>query len=390
MFMQDELHFENEYYTYNIRFLKLIGISPYETLSYHMFHICLFNFIIAISSFSHIFLLFTSEMKIDPITKILETTLPTLCFTLCYYNLLSKIKRLLLHIKTDWNSMTSKPELMILKKYANRSRQCTIIIAIAFYMYIGILIFPSVIRIILCIFGELHATELVLPISINYFLINQEYLYFVLFIEYATLIVLSTIGIAHFSIFVSLVQHSCALFNIVAWKIEDEYKKNSHNFYHADNYDKEYKSIIDIIEYYDNAIYFVDLIKLYHGRIYLSEIFFALFFIIVNYIYLFQILSFTINVSDVLQKVNYIFGSMFVIYVYHYLGQKLINHHTEIYIKLCQIPFYLLSLKTQKMLLFLIMKSMMPCNLSIKRMIVLSHDLFATVLYSHPISIFQI
>ncbi|XP_047370025.1 uncharacterized protein LOC124957231 [Vespa velutina] len=328
-----------------------------------------------------IFLLFTSEMKIDPITKILETTLPTLCFTLCYYNLLSKvtvIKRLLLHIKTDWNSMTSKPELTILKKYANRSRQCTIIIAIAFYLYIGILIFPSVIRVILYIFGELHVTELVLPISINYFLKNQEYLYFVLFIEYATLIVLSTIGIAHFSIFVSLVQHSCALFNIVAWKIEDEYKKNSHNFYHGGNYDKEYKSIIDIIEYYDNAIYFVDLIKLYHGRIYLSEIFFALFFITVNYIYLFQILSFTVNVSDVLQKVNYIFGSMFVIYVYSYLGQKLINHHTEIYIKLCQIPFYLLSLKTQKMLLLLIMKSMMPCNLSIKRVIVLSHYLFAT------------
>ncbi|KAL2734734.1 odorant receptor 47a-like [Vespula maculifrons] len=33
------------------------------------------------------------------------------------------------------------------------------------------------------------------------------------------------------------------------------------------------------------------------------------------------------------------------------------------------------------MLPFLIMKSMMPCNLSVKRIIVLSHYLFATVKY---------
>ncbi|XP_035742410.1 uncharacterized protein LOC118450643 [Vespa mandarinia] len=110
------------------------------------------------------------------------------------------------------------------------------------------------IRAISYIFGELNVTELVLPVSIDYFLKDQVHLYFALFNEYVMLIVLSTIGIAHSSIFVSLIQHACALFNIVAWKIEEEYKKNLHNFYHAGNYDKEYKSIIDIIEYYDNAI----------------------------------------------------------------------------------------------------------------------------------------
>ncbi|XP_035742382.1 uncharacterized protein LOC118450621 [Vespa mandarinia] len=298
MFVQDELYFGNEYYTYNIRFLKLVGISSYETLSCHMIHVCLFNFIIAIASFLNLFLLFTSEMKVDPIMKILETTLPSLSFTLYYYNLLSKvtiIRKLLLRIKTDWNRMTSKPELMILKKYANRSRQCTIIIAISFYLYIVILMFPSMIRAISYIFGELDVTELVLPVSTDYFLKDQVHLYFALFNEYVMLIVLSTIGIAHSSIFVSLIQHACALFNIVA---------------------------------------FVHLIKLYHERIYLAEIFSASLIIIVNYIYLFQILSFTFNMSEVLQKLNYIFGSMFVIYVYSYLGQKLIDHHTEIYMKL--------------------------------------------------------
>ncbi|XP_046837228.1 uncharacterized protein LOC124432359 [Vespa crabro] len=184
MFLQEELYFENEYNTYSIRFLKLVGISIYETSLFQMIHVYLFNTIIALASFA-------------------------------------QIKRLLLRIKTDWNNVTSEPELMILKKYANRSRQWTIIIAnfiisVAFYLYIMILMFPSVISVILYIFGELDVTELVLPVPFDYFLKDQVHFYFTLFIEYTCLIVLSTIGITHYSIFVSFVQHACALFNIVA------------------------------------------------------------------------------------------------------------------------------------------------------------------------------
>ncbi|XP_047370046.1 uncharacterized protein LOC124957244 [Vespa velutina] len=276
--------------------------------------------------------------------------------------------------------MTNKSELIILKTYANPSRMCTILIAIAFYVYITIQMLPSVIHIILYIFGILDETELILPISIDYFLKEANF-YFALFNEYTCIVVLTTIGIAHCSIFVSFVQHTCALFNIVAWKIEKGYKGNSHNLYHTYNfinYDEEYEWIIDIIKSYDNVIDFVDLVKLYHGKICLFEAIFAMLLIILSYIYLFQILSFSITVREKLEKFDYIIGTIFVIYVYHYLGQKLIDHHTEIYIKLCQIPFYKLSLKTQKILLFMIMKSMTPCNLSVKGVIVLSHYLFGT------------
>ncbi|KAL2734625.1 uncharacterized protein V1477_013802, partial [Vespula maculifrons] len=43
----------------------------------------------------------------------------------------------------------------------------------------------------------------------------------------------------------------------------------------------------------------------------------------------------------------------------------------------CQIPFYSLSLKTQKLLFLLIMNSMRKCSLSLMGAIVVSHDLFA-------------
>ncbi|XP_047370217.1 odorant receptor 47a-like isoform X1 [Vespa velutina] len=290
------------------------------------------------------------------------------------------MKKILCHIKSDWNKLANKPELIILKTNAIRTRLCTIIITIAFYLYIIFLTLPSIICILLYNFDATNETVLILPIYLNNFLKDQMNYYFTFLFECVFIIIITTIGITHYSMFVLIVQHACALFNIVASKIENGFKSN---FSHPNNRNKfaqEYEWLVDIIEFYDNAIDFVDLMKLYNKIIYPFEVFFSLLFIIINYFYFFQLLSFTINTTEVLQKFNYIIGSMFVIYVYCYLGQKLIDYHNEIFMKLCQIPFYSFSLKTQKMLPFMIMKSLMPCNLSIKGVIVLSNLHFVTLM----------
>nr|KAF7411042.1 hypothetical protein H0235_013649 [Vespula pensylvanica] len=46
----------------------------------------------------------------------------------------------------------------------------------------------------------------------------------------------------------------------------------------------------------------------------------------------------------------------------------------------CQIPFYLLPTKTQKLLLFMIARSMKPCMLSIGGLFVSSHEVFSQLL----------
>ncbi|KAL2734731.1 odorant receptor 46a-like isoform X1 [Vespula maculifrons] len=275
-----------------------------------LIYICILNFMVAVGSLSQIYLIITSELKVVPITKLMETTLPSLCFATCYYNLLSHVtimKKILRHIKCDWDNLAHKPELIILKEYANRTRTYTLIIAIAFYLYITSLIFPSVLRIFLYYFDEANETVLTLPVCLDNFMKGQINHYLALLFECVFLFIMSTIGIAHYSIFVLITQHTCALFNVVASKIEKRFKSNPHKFNHANNRSKlaqEYEWLVDIIESYDNAIEF-----------------------------LFQLLSYSTNTNEGLQKCIYIIGSMFVIYIYNYLGQKLIDYHTEIYMK---------------------------------------------------------
>ncbi|XP_046822129.1 uncharacterized protein LOC124425621 [Vespa crabro] len=136
----------------------------------------------------------------------------------------------------------------------------------------------------------------------------------------------------------------------------------------------EYDWIITIIRNYEKAIRFVDLIKFVFGSTYLIEITLGLFFIIIDYLYIFALKS---TISEIIPDCIYILSSLLLIYVYCYSGQMLINYNSAVFTKCCQVPFYVLSIKTQKILLILLLQIMRPCNFSIRRIIIASHELFA-------------
>lgn len=110
-------------------------------------------------------------MTLITITKYLETTLPVLCIAGTYYNLLSnsdivrnssiiifsrvirmnyikrdtvivfQMEKILCRIKCDWDVLSNKTELIILKKYASVSRLCTIVIAGKYFLTLVIYLY---------------------------------------------------------------------------------------------------------------------------------------------------------------------------------------------------------------------------------------------------------
>ncbi|XP_046837422.1 uncharacterized protein LOC124432483 [Vespa crabro] len=217
MLSKEEDYIDNKYYTLNLQFFRLIGLC-HKTSSKNVIHICFINFMLAFGIFEQIHVLIVSEKKLILITKLLETTLPTLCFASCYCNLLLNykvMKKILYRIKSDWDELANKPELVILKKYAEISRLCTLTIAIFFYLYVVFLISPSLLSASRYIFGITNETELILPVPIDYFMKNQMYYYIGLTIEYVIILFTSSVGIANYSMFILVIQHACALLTIV-------------------------------------------------------------------------------------------------------------------------------------------------------------------------------
>ncbi|XP_047370000.1 uncharacterized protein LOC124957207 [Vespa velutina] len=189
-------------------------------------------------------------------------------------------------------------------------------------------------------------------------------------------------GIANYSMFVAIIQHTCALFNIIEWRVYDRFKKYSHNFHYVDHYTdlvEETEWLIGIVKYRNSIIEFVNLIRSFYETVYLFEVLLASIVIMIDYFY---ILSFNLNGTEGLTNICYVIGSLFVIYIYYYLGQKLIDHSENVFKAFCQIPFYSLSAKTKKILLFLIMSSMRISYLSLAGVKEVSNDLFASLMRS--------
>ncbi|XP_046837290.1 uncharacterized protein LOC124432395 [Vespa crabro] len=125
------------------------------------------------------------------------------------------MKKILRRIDCDWKKLANKRELFILKEYANISRMCTIGNIISFYLYIGFLIFPSLQRFIQHIFGVVSYNELILPVRFDHFMKNRAGYYLGLCIQYAVIIILCTVAIANYTMFIVVILHACALFNVV-------------------------------------------------------------------------------------------------------------------------------------------------------------------------------
>ncbi|KAF7379274.1 hypothetical protein HZH68_017119 [Vespula germanica] len=218
MDLQHDEYSINKYYTYNFRFLKLIGIWRYDVSPKQLIYICALNFMITVGSLSQIYLLLASELKVVPIIKLMETTLPSLCFAMCYYNIL-------VNTTTVRNSNISF---------------CIISDKNVCYRSLNVA----------------NETKLVLPVCLDNILKNQKNYYWAFFFECAFIFIIGTIGIAHYSMFVLIVQHACALFNIVASRIEDGFKSNPLNLNDANHsiFAQEYEWLVDIIKLYDNAV----------------------------------------------------------------------------------------------------------------------------------------
>ncbi|XP_035733470.1 uncharacterized protein LOC118446644 [Vespa mandarinia] len=386
MLSKEEDYIDNEYYTMNRQFFRLIGLWQGQTSFKNIIYVYFINLILTFASIGQIQLLFTSERNLMSITKLLEMLLPTLCFSCCYCNLLLNdrvMKKILFRIKSDWDDLADKPELMIVKKYAEISRICTIIIAVCFYIYIVFLIFPSLLSVFRYVSGDINETELILPIRADYFLKNLMVYYIGLIIQYVIIIVTCTVGIANYSMFIAIVQHACALFSIVQWRVKHKYEKLAHNSYYI-NVESELTEengwIVHLIKFYKRTIDII-VVFIYPCRLYLplteSKELRSSCILFVPCLYRYYVITGPIISC----------GFNFILNIYsgpssaptrttNCTISRILTFHLA-----CQFPFYSLSLRNQKLLLFLTMYSMRLCGISLMGAVFISHELFATVKY---------
>nr|XP_050852303.1 uncharacterized protein LOC127064791 [Vespula vulgaris] len=131
MTLKETDYFEKYSSILNEHLFTFIGLSSYIKSPKELLRVHLINFVLAFATFMQ-FLELYFLYKLGPkrqlrvIVKVLQTFLPTICFSTCYYyNLIhnyAKIKLIVNHIKRDWKELKDEHELITMKKYANKSR----------------------------------------------------------------------------------------------------------------------------------------------------------------------------------------------------------------------------------------------------------------------------
>ncbi|XP_043471282.1 uncharacterized protein LOC122504299 isoform X2 [Leptopilina heterotoma] len=134
-----------------------------------------------------------------------------------------KMKQLLEKIDADWNIWSNKPELEILKNFANEGRKFTLIYAIALYLsvifYSLFTLSPQLLDIFLPIPNETRAKKYLQP---EYYGPNMENYFVIIFIFAAIGILMNfTISASVDSMYVVYVQHACGIFSAIGQRLEN-------------------------------------------------------------------------------------------------------------------------------------------------------------------------
>ncbi|KAF7386938.1 hypothetical protein HZH66_011390 [Vespula vulgaris] len=282
-----------------------------------------------------------ADLKLQSNFNLLQKVLSALCI-LCTYGAVyfrsTTIKKLFAYHKRDYEQFSDEKEICIYEKYTKKNKLFTIIFIGFCYLYAFSLTIPSVFNVFRYIIGSNEDIQLTLPLPVNN------------------------------------VHNAGILFKIRQPFNEQKSKeKDSYNI----TYEEEWEWIVDIIKRYTTITEFVDLINSSSKIIYLVEISFAMILIFFDLLYMLQLSTILQNTNGIFECFVITIGSVLTIYINFYIGQMLINQSTEAFEELYQVPFYMLSINTQKLLLFTISRSMKPCEISIGGVFVASNEIFS-------------
>ncbi|XP_011878581.1 PREDICTED: uncharacterized protein LOC105567920 isoform X4 [Vollenhovia emeryi] len=217
--------FQSRLYRLNRTLLSLLGQWPFQKDRYRRVIIVTTSFIGLTQALTQVLALVTLRGDFD---ALIECAPPLIVDGVCIIKLttlicnVEKLKMLLVHIQRDWRSWTIKSEFEILSRFAESGRSITIGYASGMYAFGSL--FP-LLAIIPKIIGKNvtsdYATRPVgFPYHVEYYIDLEKYYYPVLIHNYLTTAIRLTTIVAFDTYVAILVQHCCALFSVVRYRLE--------------------------------------------------------------------------------------------------------------------------------------------------------------------------
>ncbi|XP_025265501.1 odorant receptor 13a-like [Camponotus floridanus] len=375
--------FQSRLYRLNRVLLSLLGQWPFQQDRHRRVIFVTMSVLGITQAITQVFALVT--LRHDLIAT-LECIPPLIVDIVCIVKMINlicnmrKIKILLISIQRDWQSWTIQSEFEILYKFAETGRSITIGYASGMYAFGSLFPLMAIIPKIIDknVVSNYSTRPVGFPYHVEYFVNLDKYYYPVLIHNYLATAIRLTIIVASDSYVAILVQHCCALFSIVRYRLEhirDSIEQDK-ELAMLEEDDKIYKNFAYCIRKHEDALQFANLLETAYSKVFFIEV--GLIIGVMSLSAL-QATIDSLTPELVLRHGGYITAQLLHLYIACWLGQQVIDHSSRVYTSIYRGEWYESSPKSRKLLNVMMLRSTLPCTLTVGKIMVLSLPSFSAI-----------
>ncbi|XP_050465897.1 odorant receptor 13a-like [Cataglyphis hispanica] len=357
------------YRYYKLYRFSLLSLSlwPYSKSFLKQIHAFFCIFLLISSTVTQLLKLFTMEYNLELVLTNLSFAIPSMIYIVKYFAFYiqsQKIRELIEQIRNDWNALKDEQEVEIIKRYAKHGRRHLYVFAGLAYPGTIVFILLPLLPDILDVVAPLNESRTrSLPYLAEYFLDQQKYFYPLLLHINLTIIVGVITVISTETLFFAYVYHICGMFEITGYRIKHALDESISLLSTLNRENAIRTKIIHAIESHQRAIEFFEYVSSTFALSYFILIILGVASLSINLFRLFQI---AVIISDekesLVSFVIFVVGHFYYMFVCNYMGQKIIDNSSGISTKTYDTQWYTTPVQIQKLLLFMMQKSMNSCK----------------------------
>ncbi|EZA46969.1 hypothetical protein DMN91_005863 [Ooceraea biroi] len=371
---------ETEYFVISKPLLKAIGLWPYQQSALIWFQVILFSGILATVIIFQLTTFVTSKCTTNFVIKILSNAFFFLTLLTKYTSFrlhINVIKDLLTQLQDTCNQITEPNEIAIIRKYGYNARRYTSIFRTFFLSTVPITIIGQVLpNIFHSVLSNNESRPHNLQITMEYFIDQQKYFYFILF-HLNTAICIGIITTAAVgSTFIAYFQYACGMFMIASFRIENAMENNK-----LQDINNKHFILIGLsraVEMHRQAVKLCDLLICRFETMYFCLIVFGVICLSLNLLQIFQTKE-SGEIQEFVLSIVLVAVCGFYMFVANLVGQDITDHNDEIYVTVYNVQWYKAPLHIQKIILFLLQRGVKSFTLTIGGLFDASFECFATL-----------
>ncbi|KAL6420317.1 hypothetical protein ACFW04_014807 [Cataglyphis niger] len=300
--------------------------------------------------------------------------------TILTTSLIFQVKDLLEQLQHIYNELKDKNELAIINAYGCQAKRCTAVLTIcaicAIFTVIVIQFWSRILNIIL----PMNVPQLYsLPITIEYFVDQERYSYWILLHINISICIGATAAVGIGTTLIAYFQYICGMFRISSYRIKRAMHINNLKNNKFKNEILILQGIISAVNIHRQATKLSEHLTSKIEKMLLCLILVGVICLSLNLFQIFQIASYGNDVKEILCP--FIFVTITILYMFltNYIAQDITDHNNDFFAAVYDVQWYAAPLHIQKLILFLLQKGTKKFTVSVGGLFVGSLDCFATL-----------